>query len=364
MLSNSELYRIWRERLAQLAPDDCKSRLMNMLLLVVGLYKAESVHLSKVARKLPVQAKKLSLDKRLRRFLDNPGVRVREWYWPVAKTLVKAAAVGGQIHLLIDSSKVGFGHRLLMVGIAYRRRALPLTWTWVRTSKGHSTTSKQAKLLQYVHDLIPGGVKVSLVGDCEFKSTLLIEYLDFWKWDYALRQPKQHLVMTFGQAIWRRLDSFDLRPGTLMWLGRAVLTRASAYPSNLVLYWKRGEREPWYLATNSPGAQGAIMLYRRRMWLAEMFGDMKGHGFDLEATYLRHFLRLSRLTLAVCLLYLWLVATGEHVVATNQAHEVDRTDRRDLSIFRIGCDFIERRLALDDPVPVAFIPNFCSVSGG
>ncbi len=30
----------------------------------------------------------------------------------------------------------------------------------------------------------------------------------------------------------------------------------------------------------------------------------------------------------------------------------------------LGWDFIERRLALDDPVPIAFIPNFCSVSGG
>ena len=337
---------------------------MNMLLLVVGLYKAESVHLSKVARKLPIRAKKLSLDKRLRRFLDNGAVRVREWYRPVVAELLAAASSGGQIHLLIDSSKVGFGHRLLMVGIAYRRRALPLVWTWVRSSKGHSTTRKQVELLEYVHDLIPEGVKVSLVGDCEFRSTLLIEYLDFWKWDYALRQPQQYLVMTFGQTLWRRLDSLGLQPGMIMWWGRVVLTQASAYPTNLVLYWKRGEKEPWYLATNLPGAQATLMLYRRRMWLEEMFGDMKGHGFDLEATHLRHFLRLSRLTLAVCLLYLWLVATGARAVATNQAHEVDRTDRRDLSIFRIGWDFIERRLALDDPIPIVFIPNFCSVSGG
>ncbi len=355
---------MWRERLAQLAPDECQSRLMNMLLLVVGLYKAESVHLSKVARKLPIRAKKLSLDKRLRRFLDNGAVRVREWYRPVVAGMLAAASSGGQIHLLIDSSKVGFGHRLLMVGIAYRRRALPLAWTWVRSSKGHSTTRKQVKLLEYVHGRIPEGVKVSLVGDCEFKSTLLIEYLDFWKWDYALRQPKQYLVMTFGQTLWQRLDSLGLQPGMIMWWGRVVLTQASAYPTNLVLYWKRGEKEPWYLATNLPGAQATIMLYRRRMWLEEMFGDMKGHGFDLEATHLRHFLRLSRLTLAVCLLYLWLVATGEHVMATDQAHEVDRTDRRDLSIFRIGWDFIERRLALDDPIPIVFVPNFCSVSGG
>ena len=92
--------------------------------------------------------------------------------------------------------------------------------------------------------------------------------------------------------------------------------------------------------------------------------EMKGHGFALEASHLRHFLRLSRLTLAVCLLYLWLVATGEHVLLIGQAHQVDRTDRRDLSIFRIGWDFIERCLALSDPIPIAFVPNFCSVSGG
>ncbi len=364
MLSNSELYRIWRKRLTQLSPDECKSRMTNMMLLIVGMYKAESVHLSKIARKLPIRAKKLSLDKRLRRFLSNGAVRVREWYRPVAERLIKSATAGGQIHLLIDGSKVGFGHQLLMVGIAYRRRALPLVWTWVRTGRGHSTACKQIKLLDYVHNLLPEGVKASLAGDGEFKSTLLIEHLDFWGWDYALRQPKSHLAMTFGQKVWQRLDNFDLRPGMTMWWGRVVLTQASTYPTNLALYWKRGEKEPWYLATNLPSVHGAIMLYRRRMWLEEMFGDMKGHGFDLEASHLRHFLRLSRLTLAVCLLYVWLVATGEHVIATKQTGEVDRNDRRDLSIFRIGWDFIERRFALHDPIPIFFVPNFCSVSGG
>jgi hypothetical protein len=139
MRSNSDLYGKWRKRLA---PDNCESRLTNMVYLVVGLFKARSVHLSLIARKLPVQAKKLSLDKRLRHFLSTPAVRVREWYQPV------------------------------------------------------------------------------------------------------------------------------------------------------------------------------------------------------------------------------LAATGEHVIHTNQAGDVDRTDRRDLSVFRIGWDFIERRLALDVSLPPVFIPNFCSVSGG
>jgi hypothetical protein len=141
-------------------------------------------------------------------------------------------------------------------------------------------------------------------------------------------------------------------------LGRVNLTASNPYITNLVLYRAPGEPLPWYLATNLPSSQGAIKLYRRRMWIEEMFGDMKGHGFDLEATRLGTFLRLSRLTLAVSLLYLWLVGTGEHGLATNRAGEVDRTDRRDLSIFRIGWDFIERRLALDDHIPGNFVPTW------
>ena len=363
MVSNPHLYDTWRKQLHQLTPDRCESRLKNMLLLIVGMFVAESVHLTKVARTLPIRAKKLSLSRRLRRLLSNPAIHPRTWYHPVATGLLQAASSGGHVRLIIDCSKVSAGHQLLIVGIAYRRRALPLAWTWVRRPKGHSTTRKQLALLSYVQTLIPRGVQVSLVGDCEFGRTLLLEYLDWWGWDYALRQPCNHLVMTKGDPNWRRLDSFDLEPGTTIWIGHVVLTRDSAYPTNLVLHWAIGEKEPWFLASNLPEPHAILRLYRLRMWLEEMFGDMKGNGFDLERSRLRHFLRLSRLTLAVCLLYVWLVATGEHVLECQLSAEVDRADRHDLSIFRLGWDFIERCRALHDPFPGVFIPNFCSVSG-
>jgi len=78
------------------------------------------------------------------------------------------------------------------------------------------------------------------------------------------------------------------------------------------------------------------------MWADEMFGDFKKHGFDLERTMLRHFDRLSRLTLAVALLYVWLVSIGTRTIRNGQRSIVDRTERRDLSIFQIGLRFIER----------------------
>ena len=99
-----------------------------------------------------------------------------------------------------------------------------------------------------------------------------------------------------------------------------------------------------------------MRAYRRRMWIEEMFGDMKGHGFDLEKTHLRHFQRLSRLTLAVAFLYVWLISVGPRAVKRGKRRLVARHDRRDLSIFQIGLRFVDRCLINELAVPLTLCP--------
>lgn len=93
-------------------------------------------------------------------------------------------------------------------------------------------------------------------------------------------------------------------------VGKRLVGRKWVYPVNLLAHWRRGEKEPWCLATCLPDKQMALRAYARRMWIEEMFGDMKKHGFGLESTMLRHADRLSRLTLVVALLYVWMISTG------------------------------------------------------
>jgi hypothetical protein len=360
---NSQTYSKWRKALMQLLPDKCPSRLTNFVLLVVGIFEAKSVYLSVVARKLPIAAKKLSLEKRLERFLNNEAVDVRKWYHPWLNWLLASAASSGKIHLVVDSTKVSAHCRQVMVAIAYQGRTLPLIWDWVNYSRGHCTTELQIKLFTELQAHLPKTVQVSLVGDGEFNHPLLIEYLEFWGWDYVLRQSKDTLIMQGYDCEWKRLDSFHLERGQMLWLGKALLTKASPYPCQIVLYWKKGEKEPWYLATNQLSAAPAVALYRRRMWIEEMFGDMKGHGFDLELSRLQSTEALSRLTLAVAVLFVWLVTMGEYVLKNGLNGEVDRISRRDLSIFRLGWDWLERRFALKQSFPILFRPNFCLVYG-
>src|SRR5215470_3058839 len=154
--------------LVQLLPSEIDSRLTNMALLMVGIIGAHSVQSGRLAAYIPLHIKKASIVRRLERFLDNGAVRVRSWYEPIARWLVQAASVTGEIALVWDSTKVSAHHRLVLVCIAYRQRVIPLAWTWVRTSRWHCSTYLQLALLSYVRSLLPPGAHVSLVGDCEF----------------------------------------------------------------------------------------------------------------------------------------------------------------------------------------------------
>ena len=364
-MSANRLYHTWFERIRQLLPGERITRLRNFAWLMVGIYQSKSIHLSDIASKIPGRAKELSIVRRLSRFLSNPAVRVREWYATIAKNLLQSMAqTVGEIRLIADGTKVGFHHQLLIIALAYRRRALPIAWTWVRCAKGHSSAHKQLALLAYVRGLIPAGVPVLLVGDSEFGAVPVIRQLEKWHWSYVLRQKANHQVKLAGSHHWQRLGDLIHHPGQSIWLGPALLTAKYAHPVNLLLHWKVGEDEPWLLATNLPSRRETLRAYRRRMWIEEMFGDLKGHGFDLESTHLCHFLRLSRLTLAVALLYVWLTSTGARAIKNGQRHWVDRKDRRDLSIFRIGLRLIDRRLTNGISISIPLCPVYgCKLSG-
>jgi hypothetical protein len=342
-MPTNRLYDTWKRRILELRPGQRITQVRNFVWLIVGIFQSRSVCMSRIASKVPGSAKLLSMTRRLSRLLANPAIRVREWYEPVAREwLGRQFRYLGEIRLIVDGTKIGFGHQLLIVCLAYRKRAVPIAWTWVKHSRGHSSACKQLALLAYVRKLIPPGAAVFLVGDREFGAVAVLRQLEQWRWVYILRQKGDTLIFCNPEHGWQPFGSYVARPGQSIWLGQGDLTAKEIYPTNLLVHWQTGEKEPWCLATNLPDRITALRFYRLRMWIEEMFGDFKKHGFDLEATRLRHFDRLSRLTLAVALLYVWLVSIGSRTIRDGLRALVDRTDRRDLCIFQIGLRFIER----------------------
>ena len=340
----TKLYHTWMTKIVQLLPNERITRIQNLAWFLAGIYESKSVHLSKVASKIPGKSMLVSMTRRLDRFLENAAFRVRDWYEPIVKGLL-AQRCGQEYRLIVDGSKVGFGHQLLVITLAFRRRAIPLVWMWVRSSRGHSTADRQLALLHYIYKLLPADARVLVVGDSEFGAVEVLKQLDEWGWKYVLRQKGSHWVRENDQSPWLALGDFLTKAGQSLWLGQRQLTQLHAYTVNVLAHWKIGEKEPWLLATNLPSLREALNAYQRRMWIEEMFGDLKDNGFDLESTHLRSVFKLHRLTFVVVLLFLELVTSGSKIIKNGLRHLVDRSDRRDLSIFRIGLYMRERHLA-------------------
>ena len=341
----NETYRTWIRRICELRPKQRKTQVQNFVWLLAGIFHSHSVSLGKIAGKVISTAKNVSTVRRLSRFLASSAVEVRSWYRSTAKAcLMSQLQQVGEIRLIVDGTKIGFGYQLLMVSLAYRHRAIPIAWSWVHHARGHSSATQQIVLLKYVRSLIPQNMPVFLVGDSEFGSIAVLQQLKQWRWFFVLRQKGNTGLWLEERTGWQRLDGLAQCAGLSVWCPNGSLTQSDLFPVSVLIHWQKGEKEPWCLATNLPDAFLTLRYYRRRMWIEEMFADFKKHGFDLESTMLRNSPRLSRLTLAVVFLYVWLLSIGSRVIRAGLRHFVDRKDRRDLSLFQIGFRFIDRCL--------------------
>lgn len=350
-MTTFKLYGIWERLLAQWLTDTCATRRTNLTWLIVGLYLSGKVQTSAIVQKWPIAVKVASLTRRLSRFLDNGAVRPAIVMRPVARRLL-ARAAQHQLTLVVDASKIGAGHQLVIVGLAYRKRVLPLAWTWVPYAKGAIATDIQLALFKRVHGLLPEAAQVILVGDAGFSSVSVLCQLEKWGWAYVLRQKGSCRMQRAAQTDWQRLDSLVTAAGQVVWLAAVRFTAKWQHPTQVLALWQIGYEHPWLLTTNLTAARVARQAYARRMWIEEMFGDWKDHGWDIESTHLRHPDRLSRLVLALALLYIWLVRWGAALIRAGHRAWVDRHDRRDLSLFRIGLDTLHRCFTLEHPLPI------------
>ena len=349
---NTHLYHNLMTQIEHVIPNERQNRKKLLAWLLTALYLGKTPLLNRLAGKIPGSAKKNSKAERLRRFLNNRHFRFRVWYKPVAESIIDQVTKHQQpIRLLVDGSRVGNRHQLLMVAVWYRNRALPIAWTWVRHVKGHSSVRKQEALLAYVRTLIGAENEVILLGDSEFGSGKMVKTVESWRWRYVLRVKSHYLLKEKeGESVWCSIKAaVNILLGQTKWLPLVSYTQTHQVGTNLVATWAVGEKEPWYLVTNLESSSEAIRLYKKRMGIEEMFGDFKKNGFDLESSRLRYFMRLSRLTMCVAMLYVFIVAFGADAVKRGYRHLVDRKKQRQLSIFRIGFDLLDRRLTNREP---------------
>ena len=118
--------------------------------------------------------------------------------------------------------------------------------------------------------------------------------------------------------------------------------------------WAKGYKDPLYVVTNIASADEAYRLYAKRFRIETFFSDQKSRSFHLHKSHISESTRLSRLLMAACLAYIWIVYLGSLCVNEGLVRVIHRGDRCDVSLFQLGLRILEYFLNEDCSMPVAF----------
>jgi hypothetical protein len=357
MSDNLRQYRAIHGALRQWYPDRGNGRmaqhLTTLAALISGIVASRSSHLPAIATQVPDGSKAESRVKRYTRWMRNEAIDEEMYFFPYAKTLLACLALETLV-LVIDGSVVGRGCVALMVHVVYKGRALPIGWLVRQGKKGHFSAALHLELVEQVHDLLPLGAHVVFLGDGEFDGTELQRTLDGLGWAYVCRTAHNTTAQLEGDRF--RLDVMGacIKPGTVVAFQNVRVTAAAYGPVTTICCWAKGYKEPMYLVSNLRSGHQACRYYEKRFRIETFFSDQKSRGFHLHKSHISNPERLSRLLIACCLAYLWIVSLGTLCEQESWVKVIHRTERCDLSLFQLGLRLLAHFLNEDLPIPVRF----------
>jgi len=351
----TDRYRVYTKVKKTLKPMmklDHQGQVVTLAMMISGIVLSRMAQLSAMSSEIPTETKEKSIEMRMRRWVKDE-IDVEAVYLPFARQILEALSHLPLV-LVMDGSQAGMGCMVLMVGVLYQKRALPIAWLVYKGKKGHASAERHKQVLEKVLPLLPVGSEVVLLGDAEYDTTDMIEWVEKnTTWKYVLRTSPQIYVRTDRQE--QPIRDYPLEKGKVLFLPQAGFTLTATLTLNAVGWWASRYEEPIFMVTNLDSPYQACRYYWRRFRIETFFSDQKSRGFHIHKSHLADPVRLSRLLIAACLAYIWMITQGLQVIAANNTSLIDRTDRVDKSLFRLGLDWLKYALKMN----LHFEPLFC-----
>jgi hypothetical protein len=330
-----------KKTIKQIMKLDHQGQVVTLAMMISGLVMSRKAQLSAMSSEIPTKTKEKSVEMRMRRWVKD-DLDVEAVYMPFARQILEALSHLPLV-LVMDGSQAGRGCMVLMVGVLYQKRALPIAWLVYKGRKGHASAERHIQVLKKMLPLLPNGSQVILLGDAEYDTTEMIAWVEEnTTWQYVLRTSPQIYVQSADHN--QPIRDYPLEKGKVFCVKNAGFTQTSEVSLNVIRWWGTRYEEPIFLVTNIDNPYDACRYYRRRFRIETFFSDQKSRGFHIHKSHLADPARLSRLLIAACLAYIWMISQGLHVIADGNSSLIDRTDRIDKSLFRLGLDWIKYAL--------------------
>ncbi|TFH46999.1 MAG: IS4 family transposase [Lysobacterales bacterium] len=281
--------------------------------------------------------------KQVDRMLSNQGIDVWAYfaYWV-------PYVIGSRPEVVVALDWTSFARDAqdtIVVSMLTRHgRATPLLWQTVKSStlKGRQTQYED-RLLHRLYEVLPAGVKVTVVADRGFADSKLFEYLsEELGFGYVIRLRGQYYV-TNAEGERRKAAQWVGAGGRARTLRDATVTDSQAYRAGTVVCVQdKDMKEPWCLVASerTVAARTLIRYYAKRWGIETSFRDIKDlrFGMGLSAVHVSKPERRDRLlllsALAIALLSL-LGAAGESL-GYDRWLKANTVKRRTHSLFRQG----------------------------
>lgn len=339
---STEIAYQWQAEIATRLRSVNKWQERNLALFSLGIVRAKSCRQGQIAEALGEAGAAKTVERRLQRFVSNEQLPLAacqvEW-----SRWVLDALVSDDIVLLVDETQLGNQLGVMMVGVAYEKRCIPLVWQCYR--KDAYPVMGQVKMIAGLLQRL----KAALPADCVplvqvdrglGTSPALIREVEGLGWRYLFRVQGS----TKGQLD----DGAYLTLGTLATPGETCAAHGTVFKkrgqltASVRVIWQEGQPEPWVLLTNDPSLSGRE--YAQRNWQEQGFRDLKSGGWRWDESHVWIPAHAERLLLLLALAYGWVLALGCLFIYDGRASplrtESDGTRRRRLSIFREGLAYL------------------------
>lgn len=352
----------WETELAAHLPGINSWQMENLALFSYGIVQAGSCQQGSVARQVSCGERVESTVRRWRRFLDNEQFPLAAFFAHWSGWVIEALG-SRQVTLLVDETKLHDRIGVMMVGVAWEGRCLPLAWrTYLANSAVDYPSEGQVKviegLLQHIKAGLSDEVEVLVLADRGIgTSPDLCRAVAGLGWHYLFRVTCQTKIVTSQGD---RTIAQQVQPGEIWASSGQIFKKKGLIPAHARALWSLGYDEAWALVTNDERLTG--YEYARRNWQEQSFRDLKSGGWHWGDSRVRHPQHVARLLVLLTLAYGWLVALGSQAVAAGCSQSLlkrqDGSFRRQWSLFKEGLrffvEFVQRQTVC---LGLVFIPD-------
>jgi hypothetical protein len=301
---------------------------------IIALIKSRNVQFCEVAQHLNDAVKLASNETRIQDFFRETELN----YLVLAQLVLSLLPAQGKLRLCLDRTEWDFGQcqvNILLVTVGQGPFQVPLYWELLDNRSGNSSAADRMALLQICVQVL-GKNRIGLVlGDREFVGHTWFKYLKDNKLNFIMRLPRHHLLT---HPSGRRQAITDL--------GLAVGQTRRFTQCQVDGVWGQVWVKPltdgdFLFLFGNVGLPYMGQLYAKRWTIEQCFQNLKGRGFNLEASHLRCHRKLRKLVALVSLAYAFCLSVGtradqksKSIVRKNHGYRATSLSRHGLNILR------------------------------